>query len=226
MPETLDDVIFLLQHIPENCRPQVSLLVVPGLHWDAHGIDQLRFWQAQGFELAGHGWSHRCRSIRGVYHRLHAAFISRDCAEHLALCSSELVDLLQRNYHWFESHGLSAPELYVPPAWAMGRLSSLQLQHAPFRYFENTAGIYDSQAKQYRRLGVVGYEADTCVRQYVLSGWNALNHHLISVNRPVRISIHPNDHRLRLSRDLFSVFEKLQHREYFQAVNYRTLFTS
>ncbi len=57
---------------------------------------------------------------RSAYHRLHAALISRDVAEHLSRPAHELVALVHRCHGWFAAHGLPAPTLYVPPAWALG----------------------------------------------------------------------------------------------------------
>ncbi len=203
MPQTLGEVSWVLDHWLADFPPaSLALLVVPGLDWAPKQLDTLRAWQVKGYELAGHGWFHRVRRVSTLQHRLHSHLISRQAAEHLSLETTELVDLLTQNYQWFSKHDFKKPELYVPPAWAMGQLDFATLERLPFRYYEFTSGLLDSERRQYRRLPLAGFEADCRWRVPFLWGWNGLNRILASSQRPLRLSIHPYDHRLLLARTL------------------------
>ncbi|PLW83577.1 DUF2334 domain-containing protein [Kineobactrum sediminis] len=202
MPETLGQVQRLINCLPPGARPNTLLLVVPGRDWHAHQIDRLRRWQQQGFELAGHGWSHRARDNRSLYHRVHAALISRNAAEHLGQGRQDLLNLLSRCHQWFECWELMPPQIYVPPAWALGALRREDLNASPFRYFESTRGIYCSRTGAYRYLPLVGFEADTRWQAFALRFWNRMNLVLAGPQRPLRVALHPGDLRLMLAGDL------------------------
>ncbi|MDC0598295.1 polysaccharide deacetylase family protein [Gammaproteobacteria bacterium] len=220
MPHTLDKVTMILQRLPETCRNRTLLLVVPGLNWSSGQVAQLKHWQEEGYILAGHGWLHRSRNISGLYHQLHSLLVSRKAAEHLALKEQEIADLLFDCHHWFTQNGLKAPNLYVPPAWAMGRISKALLKTTPFRFFENSMGLYDSETDQNITLPLVGFEADTLFRKYALLLWNKLNKKLSSINRPLRISLHPNDYSLHLSDAIDSYLAEVE-----SVVNYYKVVT-
>lgn len=209
MPETLQQICTVLAELPDQCHENLTMLVVPGRKWSPSDITQLRYWQARGYRLAGHGWHHETAQISSLYHRIHARLISRNVAEHLSLKSEELVCLLQENYKWFWDNDLDKPDLYVPPAWAMGRLNSDQLAQSPFRYFENMGGIYDAKNRKFVSLPLAGFEADTFIRSKYLAGWNYCNYLLSSDNRPLRISIHPNDFALRQANQLKWILSKV-----------------
>lgn len=203
MPQTLNSVRELIDLLPAPCRDKLTLLVVPGLDWQADQIRQLKEWQDTGYILAGHGWRHTCGQDKTFYHRLHAAILSRNAAEHLSLDTEELAALLVRNHNWFGQQDLASPDFYVPPAWAMGALGRARLRELPFRYYETTSGIYDSERDLHRHLPLTGFQADTLWRRCSLAGWNAMNRAMATASRPLRISIHPDDHRLQLRRSLF-----------------------
>ncbi|WP_341936766.1 polysaccharide deacetylase family protein [Marinimicrobium sp. C2-29] len=222
MPETLGRVADLIQRIPPAARAGLVLLVVPGRDWQPRDIEQLALWQQQGLELAGHGWHHRAGRIAGLYHRWHARFISRQAAEHLSLSRRALRQLLVDNHAWFEHHRLTPPELYVPPAWALGPLHRQDLAASPFRYFETTSGLYQvtGAAKVVRwHLPLLGFEADTAGRQCGLRLWNRANRALASERRPLRLALHPYDGELLLARDLSRALAELT-----ECLDYRTLF--
>lgn len=204
MPETRQHVQALLDKIPRSVPPQaVLLLVVPGRGWSDEDRDWLSSVQHQGYSLAGHGWLHRCAPPRSIYHRLHSALLSRDVAEHLALDGDTITRLIRDNFQWFEQQGLVPPELYVPPAWASGPIIRSTLSTLPFRYYETFTGIYDTEKDQFRRLPLIGFEADTFIRATVLRLFNGVQLCLARwLRRPVRIAIHPYDEELRLARDL------------------------
>jgi len=209
MPATLPQVRAVMARLEARGLGPVTLLVTPGLGWDEAGLGELRTWQAAGHRLAGHGWRHEADRVEGWYHRLHSGLVSRGVAEHLALSPAEAGALMQRCFAWFAEQGLGAPEMYVPPAWAMGRVSRQQMRDLPFRWYETLAGIYDSEADRMHRVPVVGFEADTAMRAGVLGLANRVSHTLARWRgRPVRIAIHPHDLELRLAGQLADLLEK------------------
>jgi hypothetical protein len=203
MPRTLGKVQRILDLMAECGLPAPALLVVPGLDWRGADIATLRAWQAAGCELAGHGWTHEVPHVRGLHHRVYSALISRRCAEHLALDADAIYGLLRRNHAWFGDHGLPAPRLYVPPAWALGSISRQRLAELPFRWYETLTGLYDVAGGSFRYLPVVGFEADTQGRVMGLRALNGLN--MLAgrmLRRPVRVAIHPDDLDLLAAGDL------------------------
>ena len=212
MPETMDRVESILEWLGDLGIPPVTLLVVPGKPWSSGQIEGLRRLAGRGHVLAAHGWCHRT-TPRGLRHRLHAAFLSRNVAEHLALDSAGILALLSRSHAWFAANGLPPPMLYVPPAWALGAIRPDDLARAPFRVIETTFGLIRPPARdradpptgkpRFERLPLTGYEADTAVRAAFLRRWNqsqvrkAARH-----GKPLRLSIHPDDPRLRLADQL------------------------
>ncbi len=181
----------LLEH--QGVSP-ITLLVVPGSGWDAPGIDELRALERAGYRLAGHGWQHRVEHIRGLRHRLHSLFLSRKVAEHLALDRDGILALMRRCRDWFEARGLTPPTLYVPPAWALGAVGTVDLRGTgPFRQVELFSGILDVASGRMLPAPVLGYEADTAVRVSVLRLWNAWGRVRARKRGWVRIGIHPRD---------------------------------
>jgi len=203
MPDTLELVRQILERLDTLGVSRVTLLVVPGMDWNEKQMASLNEFQNQGFELAGHGWLHRARHIRGFYHRLHSALLSRNAAEHLALDNSELLQMVDNCYRWFGANDLTAPNFYVPPAWAMGALSKVDLQRLPFRYYETLSGILDSDSGRFFTLPLTGYEADNRFRVASLSVFNGLNLARARLTgSPLRIGIHPYDFQHGLSDSL------------------------
>ncbi len=199
-PSTLDRVDALLARCSEHGVDRVTLLVVPGHDWCATALERLRAWQRAGHELAAHGWSHRARARRTLYHRLHAALISRHCAEHLSRPAGEVVDLMRTSHDWFAEHGLAPPSLYVPPAWALGPVRPRDLAELPYDHVETLAGLRHAGGLHW--LPLVGYEADTALRAATLRASNALARVTTRRQRPLRIGLHPDDAGLRLARDM------------------------
>jgi predicted deacetylase len=224
MPSTYSRVERILKVLDRAGVPPATLLVVPGRGWSEEGVANLRGLAAKGHTLAGHGWAHKATSEhRTLYHRLHALLISRNEAEHLSLESGALVDLLRRSHDWFPEVGLPAPELYVPPAWALGSLTMDHLRELPFRWYEILRGYLDVERGKRHWLPLVGFEADTTFRQVSLRFWNGLNAILARVGvGPLRISIHPDDLDLLLNADVPRLLEKgwtfLTEAEFFETV--------
>ncbi|MGH8503767.1 MAG: DUF2334 domain-containing protein [Gammaproteobacteria bacterium] len=167
MPETLPGVLDILHLLTRLDVPPPTLLIVPGRQWHPKALDTLTGLQRAGCRLAGHGWSHAAKEIRTLFHRLHSRIISRHTAEHLSQDTQSIRHMLARCHRWFEDTGLSAPALYVPPAWAMGRLSRSTLRTLPFARYEFLSGIYDARADEFHRLPLAGFEADSPARAAV-----------------------------------------------------------
>ncbi|WP_018716339.1 polysaccharide deacetylase family protein [Arhodomonas aquaeolei] len=195
MPETLAPVREQLSLLAHHDIAPVTLLVVPGRDWSPDGLARLREWRARGHVLAGHGWHHHATAVRGCYHRLHAAVLSRQAAEHLALDAAEIRALVRRCRAWFADNDLGRPALYVPPAWALGPIRPAGLADLGFRYLETLTAVHDLRSGRRRRLPVIGFEADTPARAAVL---RALDTTCSRWPGPVRIALHPRDHRLHL----------------------------
>jgi predicted deacetylase len=203
MPETLDRVRRIFDRLRAAGLEPVTLLVVPGRDWTAAHLAGLRAMVDDGAELAGHGWTHEIRRIRGVRHALHSALISRRAGEHLALSRFGILRLMLNNQAWFDAHDLPAPALYVPPAWALGPVPKALLRRLPFDLFETTGGVYDAGADRFHRLPMAGFETDTAFRAAVVRPFNALNRRWARASgKPLRFGIHPDDFELRLADDL------------------------
>jgi predicted deacetylase len=204
MPATFDRTRRILALLEEAAIPPPTLLVVPGKDWPPELLSALRGLAEQGYPLAGHGWIHKAPSKkRTLFHRGHALLISRNEAEHLSRSPEELADLVRRCHDWFPSVGLPTPELYVPPAWALGTLDIQDLASLPFRWYEILRGMVEGSTGRITWLPLAGFEADTTFRQVNLRIWNGLNSFLAKRGwGPLRISIHPDDLNLLLATDL------------------------
>lgn len=198
MPETLSRVEALIDTTTRAGWPPPVLLVVPDAGWDAQGIQKLRDWQARGHELAGHGWQHQISGYGGLWHRIHAALISRDVAEHLSLDAEGILNLMQRSFAWFGEQGLTRPSLYVPPAWALGSLPRHRLDEQPFEQVETLRGIYSVSEGIWRYRALLGYEAGNGFQRLALELSNALNRKR-APRAGLRIGLHPYDASLPLA---------------------------
>lgn len=205
MPETMRRVEAILDWLAERQVPPVTLLVVPGKDWTPSQIERLRELAQHGHPLAAHGWHHHT-TPRKLYHRLHSLLISRDVAEHLDLDSSGVLDLLNRSQAWFPQNNLPTPTFYVPPAWALGPITAHHLNNCPFQLIETTRGLIhprSTQPKKIHPLPLTGYEADTPLRETFLRTWNqAQANKAQRTQKPLRISIHPDDLQLRTADQL------------------------
>jgi predicted deacetylase len=201
MPSNLGKTIEIICFLKKAGVQAITLLIVAGLEWRPHDIAFLEKLQSDGkVELAGHGWKHRIEGFGSLMHRLHGVLISRNEAEHLSLEANEIVELVERNHNWFQQAGLAPPALYVPPAWAMGKISRTDLRRLPFRYYETLTGVYDSSRDLAHPMAVCGYMADAWHRSVFLRTSNAINQRLFTC--PLRIAIHPDDLYLEMAVDL------------------------
>ncbi len=198
MPRTLPRVDELIATTRASGWPPAVLLVVPDTGWDQAGIQQLKRWQDAGHELAGHGWQHRITGYGGLWHRLHSMLISRDVAEHLSLNTEEILQLMQRCYHWFGDNGLGSPTLYVPPAWALGNVPKSRLAEQPFAQVETLRGIYSVAEQRWRYRALLGYEAGNQFQKMALQISNAINR-MRAPRVGLRVGLHPDDAYLPLA---------------------------
>ena len=220
MPSTISDVGSLIELCHRHGIDKLTILVVPGCHWRSADLDQLRGWMSMGCELAGHGWVHRCRSIRGWKHRVHSLLLSRDVAEHLSLSENGIVRLINNCAQWFRLNGFGCPELYVPPAWALGRVGPSKLRTLPFSMIETLSGVRTVGRQSRQHLPLLGFEADTWLRAFSLRAFNRMNRFTAPFRTaPIRVAIHPRDHHLRLNQDLECILDLG-----WRAVYYRTIF--
>ena len=208
MPRTLANTGRILAELESADLGGATLLVVPGARWDQASLSELRRFTEAGAQLAGHGWRHEVENIRGIRHRLHSLLISRNVAEHLALSRDDTVALMKRCYEWFSANDLPEPTLYVPPAWAMGRVRYSDLEALPYEQYETMGGVYDTRSKRFRRTPMIGFEADTGFRALSCRIWNWANLTWAGTSRPVRVAIHPNDFELRLAEDVHEIIRE------------------
>jgi len=205
-PRRFDRTLDVVNLIESMGLPPTTLLVVPGAEWTPSELGALRTLSSRGWELAGHGWSHRAPEARTLRHRLHSTVLSRDQGEHLGRPREELRRLVVRCFRWFETVDLPRPELYVPPAWALGRLRPKDLRALPFSCYETLGGYLDRTGRYRAPVPLVGFEADTTGREIGLKVWNRANLGLAAITGlPVRIAIHPDDLHLRLRHDLRAI---------------------
>ena len=202
MPHNLNIINDILNKLKENYNIQyATLLVVPGLNWTNDQLKQLSQYTKNGHELAGHGWIHKAKNIKSLYHKCHSLLISRDVAEHLALSKKELFILLDNCYKWFASVNLPTPTLYVPPAWALGNFNKQDIKKCPFTSIETLTGIHYNEKTI--KTPLLGYEADTLFRQIMVTLSNNINKFIAKLTKkPIRLSIHPNDFNLLLKEQL------------------------
>lgn len=207
-PSSLEAVLRIQGRLAAMGVAPVTLLVVPGGRWDAHSLSRLRKLVDRGCRLAGHGWEHRAPLPASLHHRLHARLLSRDQAEHLSRARADVRDRVHRCYEWFGLVGFPEPEMYVPPAWALGPLARSDLAELPFRWYEVLRGFLAARNGRLSLAPLVGFEADSRGRAVALRAVNRLNLALRGRwDRPLRIAIHPDDFRLRLDFELHAVLE-------------------
>jgi len=212
MPETLERVARILDLLDEVGASPVTLLVVPGRDWSNPQIDRVRSWQSAGCILAGHGWRHEVSERKTFFHELHGRFLSRMVAEHLSLNRSAARALVRRCHDWFGEHDLTPPDLYVPPAWAMGPLARRDLEYLPFDRYETARGVYVAAENRFYQLPLAGFEADIPIRAAILRPWNRINLAAArSHGLPLRIAIHPFDLKFKLAADIRPLLSAVDH---------------
>ncbi len=203
MPATMQPVRELLELCHEAAIDQTTLLVVPGLDWQPSQLAQLNEWEDAGHVIAAHGWRHQCQTVSSWYHHVHSWCLSRNVAEHLSLDPAEVYALMRRSADWFADQRGTIPSLYVPPAWALGRLLPKDMRQLPFQQIETLTGVIDTGSLNRRKLPLMGFEADNLLRTVSLRVFNAVNQTWSRWRGDIlRIAIHPWDHQLRLRAQL------------------------
>ncbi len=202
-PDSLDRCQALVDVLVAYGVPELAILIIPAGCWSESQLDVLRRWECEGHLLGLHGWEHRGIAPRGAYHRVHSALLSRDVAEHLGRPRAELISLFRRGIRWFADAGLAPPRLYVPPAWALGAVSTGDFAGTSIRWVETLTGIRDIATRRHHILPLIGFEADTRLRSWALRASNRANAlAALATRRPLRVAVHPNDLDLALSSDL------------------------
>lgn len=203
MPGTLSAVKIIIGLLQEHQVGPVSLLVVPGKDWKKTDIAWLQELEKRGYNLAGHGCTHRSVEKKSFKHRIHSVALSKNAAEHLSQKTEQIIKIIHCSHQWFQDVGLKKPYLYVPPAWALGKISVNDLKNLPFRIYETLTGLYDIKTGRTRKLPLVGFEAESRLKACGLRISNTLNETLAVIcNRPLRVAIHPGDLQLGLSADI------------------------
>ncbi len=217
MPETLERVERIIGILDDKDVFPAALLVVPGKPWTDPQLDKIHQWVARGFRLIAHGW-HHWGPPRSFGHRIHSILISRNEAEHLSKPGEEVVELMQRSHDWFLHQGFPAPEVYIPPTWALGAVSQKDLKKLPYRCVETTFGVWTVSGKgedsegsaepEFTSLPVAGFLCDTTGRTLFSRPWNQVQAWKARQRcTPLRISIHPDDFELRLADQLHNFLE-------------------
>ncbi len=218
MPHTLNNIKKIIKILEKNkCNP-ATLLVVPGRNWSENDINFLKIIQEDGYEIAGHGWYHETKNISTLYHKFHSAFISRNVAEHLSLSNKEIIILMDNCFKWFEKNQFQQPITYIPPAWALGKITNKDIFNSPYKIIETLSGIYFKE--KFTRMPLVGYETDNLFRVVSVSFLNFISEKISKyTNTPLRISIHPNDFSYPLKSKLEKILKSdrkfFGYRDYF-----------
>lgn len=208
MPDNINEIDKIIELLKQYEIDKITLLVVPGKDWDNKDIEKLKYYENSGIELAGHGWSHLVKDIRGLYHNIHSKIISRNEAEHLSLEKNEIIKIVKNSYTWFEYFGLNRPKLYVPPAWTIGKIDKKDLVNLGYIFLETGFGVHDLVNNFFYPIPVTGYMADTNLRVKSLKVFNHLN--FLLPFELIRISIHPLDLNYPLLTDLKRHLRKIK----------------
>ena len=179
---------------------KICLLVIPGLNWNKQQIQSLQKWQNDGIEIAAHGWIHQAEKNKSFYHRIHSLVMSADSAEHLSKKRQDVYNMMKKSYSWFINNGFQKPLLYVPPAWALGKITKKDLNRMAFTYYECTTGMIHNQ--KYYFLPLLGFEERTLIKASFRRFFNKFNYWIACFTGLIRIAIHPNDFRLYMKEDI------------------------
>lgn len=226
MPDTLGRVERIIDILQDKKVFPAALLVVPGKPWADSQLEKIHQWVAGGYTLIAHGW-HHWGPPRSFGHHIHSLLISRQEAEHLSKSREEVLDLMQRSHDWFEQQGFPAPEVYIPPTWALGSIAPSDLVKLPYRCVETTFGVWTIPGKQsgdpeFTPLPVTGFLADTIGRAWFSKPWNELQARKARARGcPLRLSIHPDDFQLRLADQLHAFLDEDWH-----WIDYREIWSS
>ena len=200
----IENIIFTLNN--QYGIKKICLLVIPGLNWNKQQIKSLQKWQNEGLEIAAHGWVHRAEQNKTLYHRIHSMMMSANSAEHLSKKRQDVYNMMKKSYNWFINNGFQKPLLYVPPAWALGKITKKDLSRLSFTHYECTTGIIHKH--KYCFLPLLGFEEKTFMRSILRRFFNSLNYFIAYFTGLIRISIHPDDFKLYLNVDMKKYLSK------------------
>ncbi len=156
--------------------------------------------QNKGLQIAAHGWTHRATTKKTLFHKLHSLFISNNCAEHLSLKTEDIKCIINKSYNWFIENEFQKPTLYVPPAWALGKITKKELSKFPFSHYECTTGLICK--RKYRFIPLIGFEEKNIIKAYFRQFFNKINYMFALYTGYIRVAIHPNDFQLHLKDDI------------------------
>ena len=195
--DNIENIIHILKN--QFNINKICILVIPGLDWNNKQIKKLCSWQNEGIEIAAHGWKHKAKSNKSIYHKIHSTIMSANCAEHLSRDRKTIFNIMEKSYEWFVENGLQKPRLYVPPAWALGNITREDLSHLGFTHYECTTGLIYN--KKYHFIPLVGFEEKTLIKAMLRRFFNYFNHFIACFIGTIRIAIHPDDFKLYLKND-------------------------
>ena len=200
-PQNLDDIESIIQILQNQFDiNKICILVIPGLNWNEIQLQRLRSWQKDGLEIAAHGWNHKAQDKKSFYHKIHSILMSANCAEHLSKKRQEIVKIIRHSYNWFIINDFKKPLLYVPPAWALGKITKQDLDRLAFTHYECTTGMVHN--KKYCFLPLLGFKEKTYIGAMLRRFFNSLNYFMAYFTGSIRIAIHPKDFTLYLKKDI------------------------
>ena len=206
-PESLNQVENIISRLSSKFdMNKLSILVIPGLNWEKKHINKIKSWQNNGIKIAAHGWLHKSKKIKTIYHKFHSIIISAKCAEHLSINRQDINNIVSNSYNWFIENDFQSPYLYVPPAWALGKIKRTDLNKLNFTHFECTTGFIHNN--KYHFLPLIGFEEKFLWKSLLRRFFNSFNFMLASFTGVVRIAIHPNDFNLYLKKDIEKYLNK------------------
>lgn len=123
--ETFPQVMEIKTILAQAGVEKLIFLIIPLSGWEKKQLQELSLLQRQGHILGAHGLRHEILFKKKVYHRIHSKFFSRNAAEHLGISRESGKKLITESYRWFEKSSLEPPDLYVPPAWTLGKVKLL-----------------------------------------------------------------------------------------------------
>ena len=126
--------------------------------------------------------------------------MSSNCAEHLSQDSNTVFNIMKKSYSWFIGNDLDAPKLYVPPAWALGKIKKESLSKLSFTHYECTTGMIHNN--KFCFIPLVGFEESTRTGALIRRFFNYFNYVMACFTGTIRIAIHPEDFNLYLKNDL------------------------
>ncbi len=199
-PDTWDDCARLQQAIRAVADIPLTWLVVPRYHGRAPPAPAMESalgeLQAQGHELALHGYTHmdsappraglRSRFLRTVYTQREGEFAAID--------EQEARRRIELGLAWFAERGWKATG-FVPPAWLLGEGAWRALRAFPFEYTTTFSHFHLLQAQRSLLAPSLVYTARNAGGRLLSPPAAAMLAALMAPAPLVRLSLHPRDAR-------------------------------